>query len=185
VQTPLLQVASAAAQSALVTQAAQRLLTQRWLLQAMSSAQGSPFTSLQKPAWQTPLKQPASAAHGSPKWPMFMARTQPPSAPSQAVWISQWFTRSSTPLGRGVQVPTAPGTTHDVQMPVHGLLHAVPELDDALELDDELVLDEVLVPDDVPELDDALDELLVLVELPAPPAPLAHVSSRVQSEESW
>lgn len=43
------------AQSVGSTQPAQTLPAQRWLPQLTSSLHGSPFASLQKPAWQTPL----------------------------------------------------------------------------------------------------------------------------------
>jgi hypothetical protein len=55
------------AQSAGSTHPVQTLPAQRWLPQLTSSEHGSPFASLQKPAWQTPLKQSDACVHASPK----------------------------------------------------------------------------------------------------------------------
>jgi hypothetical protein len=112
-QMPLLQWPLA--QSASAAQAWQTEPEQRPDPQGTSSKHGSPRASLHCPASQTPLKQASPVEHGSPKWPIDMASMQLP-VPSQAVLTSQWFTRSSTPLGIAQQVPGCPGMAHEVQM---------------------------------------------------------------------
>jgi hypothetical protein len=102
-QTPPVQLPIA--QSLLVAQAAQTLPVQRWLPQVTSWMHGSPTASLHSPAWQTPLKQSAPCVHASPKWPTVLARLHAwPTSQVALDW--QWFTRSSTPLGRSKQAPS-------------------------------------------------------------------------------
>lgn len=78
---------------------------QRWLAQVSSYRHGSPSASLHSPARHTPLKQSESWLHEAPKCPIMfaVAHTCPV---SQVCTISQWFTRSSTPLGMSVHVPS-------------------------------------------------------------------------------
>jgi hypothetical protein len=104
------------AQSVSPTQVAHTLALQRALLHEASSAQASPFLSLQKPAPQLPLKQSASCAQASAKCALFCAATQS-AIPSQIAAFVQKLGRSSTPSGSFEHMPICPGTAQDRQAP--------------------------------------------------------------------
>lgn len=99
-------------QSEGLTHAAHTLAEQRPLLQASSSAQASPFRSLQKPAPQLLLKQSESCVQASPKCALLCAATQVPPT-SQIACMKQKLLGSSTPGGNFAHVPTWPGIAHD------------------------------------------------------------------------